>query len=336
MGLSKNEFYVKDLVIDDEYGTISSDATVKEAANLMKEIGIPDLVVLENNTDKILGVIGDFDIIQNVVAEGSDPSTVKVVDVMYIIEPVTLETPVEDAFGRMRDLQVNVVPVVKNGKLKGVCTIQDCWSYIPDQIVDEVGLIPIRNTKVVEFWFASVAAILALLLGVILPMAGVFAFFDADQSELLTYLGIADLRSGFATFHLFEARGTDFFIPLTDIILKQGGVWVLILINSFLVLIFGIIGMFSIIYNSFIDIRYAATGKLIRYIIPSLFIVFLIFQWILYSIVLATAVPSISYIIDGLGLGMSILSLVLMLLAILRDYIFRENEFSKKGLSEEI
>jgi CBS domain-containing protein len=336
MGFSNKEFFVKDLVIDDEYGIISSDATIHEAAKKMKEIGIPDLVVIDKNSEKVIGVVGDFDIVQNVVAEGKDPNSLKVVDAMYVITPVTLNTSVEEAFERMRELQVNVVPVVEDGKILGVCTIQDCWSYIPDQIVDEVGLIPIKNTKVVEFWFASVASILAFVLGVILPMAGIFGFFQADESELLSLFNIADIRGGMVSFYLFEARGNNFLIALADIVANNGGIWILVIICSFLVLIFGILGMFSIIYNSFIDIRYVQTGKLIRYIIPAVFVSALIFEWIFYSIALAVSVPSINYTIDVIGLIMSILSMSLMLMAILRDYLFRASEVPKQGLLEEV
>ncbi|TXT64813.1 MAG: membrane protein of unknown function [Promethearchaeota archaeon] len=236
----------------------------------------------------------------------------------------------------MRELQVNVVPVVEDGKILGVCTIQDCWSYIPDQIVDEVGLIPTKNTKVVEFWFASVASILAFVLGVILPMAGIFGFFQADESELLSLFNIADIRGGMVSFYLFEARGNNFLIALADIVANNGGIWIFVIICSFLVLIFGILGMFSIIYNSFIDIRYVQTGKLIRYIIPALFVFALILEWIFYSIALAFSVPSINYTVDVIGLIMSILSMSLMLLAIFRDYLFRGSEVQKQGLLEEV
>ena len=176
MALTKKEYFVKDLVIDDEYGVIDSNATIQEAAKKMKEIGVPDLVVIEEKTQEVLGVIADFDIVKNDVAEGTDTKTVKVLSTMYKISPVTLETPVTEAFNRMRDLHVNVIPVIKDKKLVGVCTIQDCWSYIPDQTVDEVGLIPVRNTKVAEFWFASVCVILGFTLGIILPLAGIFGF----------------------------------------------------------------------------------------------------------------------------------------------------------------
>jgi len=146
LGLSKKEYFVKDLIIDDEYGVIDSKATIQEAAKKMKEIGVPDLVVIEG--EKVLGVIADFDIIQKIVSEGTDPKGANVITTMYKIESVTLDSPVTEAFTRMRDLQVNVIPVVENGKLMGVCTIQDCWSYIPDEDVDEVGCI----WNCIAFW----------------------------------------------------------------------------------------------------------------------------------------------------------------------------------------
>lgn len=336
MEISNKDFYVKDLVIDDEYGIIKSDASVKDAAKKMKEIGIPDLVVVDMKNDKVLGVIADFDIVQDIVAEGKDPEQVKVVEVMYIITPVTLETSVEEAFERMRDLQVNVVPVVKDGKILGVCTVQDCWSYIPDQVIDKVGLIPIRNTKVIEFWFASLSSILAFLLGVILPMVGIYGFFQANQSELLSLFGFADVRGGIISFYLFEARGGDFFIPLVNIALENGAIWILLVIFSFLVLIFGIIGMFSIIYNSFIDIRYIQSGILIRYIIPGLYIAFLALEWFFYAVALGVSTPSIQFTVDGLGLSMSIIAIILMIFAIFRDYLFRESNPSEKSLVKEV
>ena len=40
LSLSKKEYFVKDLIIDDEYGVIDSKATIQEAAKKMKEIGV--------------------------------------------------------------------------------------------------------------------------------------------------------------------------------------------------------------------------------------------------------------------------------------------------------
>lgn len=332
MVLTKKEFLVQDLVIDDEYGVIDSNATIQEAAKKMKDLGVPDLVVVEGETKKVLGVIADIDIVQNVVAEGKDSKSEKILTTMYNITPVSLNTPVVEAFTRMRDLNVNVVPVVENEKLVGVCTIQDCWSYIPDQNVDEIGLIPVRNTRVAEFWFASVCVILAFTLGVILPLVGVFGFFIGNQADLLSLLGISLVGGGKVTFHLFEARGISIMVPFLDI----GPIWIVIEIFSIFLLIFGIISLFSIIYVSFSDTRNLQTGRYVRILIPGLFVFFLAFEWILFGIAFATATPTPAITIDSIGLAMSILSMVLVLLAINRDYIFREKESAesmKKGVS---
>ena len=182
IGLSRKEYFVKDLVIDDEYGVIESTATIQDAAKKMKELGVPDLVVIQD--EKVLGVIADIDIVQNIVAEGKDPKTEKVISTMYKIEPVSLESPVTEAFTRMRDLQVNIIPVVEDGKLQGVSTIQDCWSYIPDEDYDDIGLISVSDTRTAEFWFASCCTIIAFVLGVIFPLVGISGFFTGNQVDL--------------------------------------------------------------------------------------------------------------------------------------------------------
>ncbi len=323
LSLSKKEYFVKDLIIDDEYGVIDSKATIQEAAKKMKEIGVPDLVVVEGEAKRVLGVIADFDIIQDVIAEGKDSKEAKVIATMYKIEPVSLDSPVTEAFTRMRDLQVNVVPVIEDGKLKGVCTIQDCWSYIPDENIDDVGLIPVSNTRIAEFWFASVCSILAFVLGVILPLVGIYGFFSGNQVDLLSLFGTAEIRGGRVIFSLFEARGNDFLVSFMNLININGGIWLAIVIFSLLILIFGILGLFSIIFSSYSDIRNIQTGLTVRFIIPILVVVFLVIQWILFGIAFAIAVPSPNVSIDALGLTMSIISMVLIIAAIYRDYIFR-------------
>jgi len=330
MALTKKEYYVRDLVIDDEYGIIDSKATIQEAAKKMKELGVPDLVVIKEEKQKVLGVIADFDIVQNVVAEGKDVKTEKVISAMYKIKPVSLDTPVTEAFARMRDLNANVIPVVENEKLMGVCTIQDCWSYIPDQNVDEIGLIPVRNTRVAEFWFASVCSILAFTLGVILPLVGVYGFFTGNQTDLLSLLGISHVGGGKVTFNLFEARGLGIIVPFLDI----GPIWIVIEIFSIFLLIFGIISLFSIIYVSFSDTRHLQTGRVVRTIVPGLIVFFMAFEWILFGIAFASATPTPNITIDSTGLVMSILSMILVLLAINRDYIFKEKETAESVKKE--
>ena len=50
-----SEYFIRDLTIDDEYDVINSESSVKDAALKMKELGIPDLVVTDNE-NKVLEV----------------------------------------------------------------------------------------------------------------------------------------------------------------------------------------------------------------------------------------------------------------------------------------
>ncbi len=329
--MTSKEYYVRDLVIDDEYGIVDSKATIQDAAKKMKELGVPDLVVIKTEKQKVLGVIADFDIIQNVVAEGKNTKTENVISTMYKIDPVTLDTTVTEAFNRMRNLNVNVVPVVKDEKLVGVCTIQDCWSYIPDQTFDDIGLIPVKNTRVAEFWFASICAIIAFTLGVILPLAGIFGFFTGRYSDLMSLLGMGPiLEDPIMVFNLFDLRGSGIMVPFLNL---NDPIWIVIDIFSILMLIFSIIGLFSIIYTSFSDTRNLHTGWVIRTVIPGLTVFFMAFEWILFGIAFATTTPSPTVAIDVVGLIMSVISMILFLLAINRDYIFRgiESPETKTG-----
>jgi len=334
MSKIKKEFVVRDLVIDDEYDVIDSELSIMDAAKKMKQIGVPDLVVVEKGSENVLGVIADFDIVQNAVAEGLDPKTTNVKSIMYVITPVSLETPVKEAFARMRDLHVSVVPVIEEGKLKGVCTIHDCWSYIPDQVPDDIGLIPVENTRIAEFWLASVSSIVAFVLGILFPLVGTFGFFNITQGSLMDLLGLTGLRGGSYNFNLFTVKGADLSVNLIDIFLRSGVIWLLIIIVSILIVIFGLLSVFFIIYASFGDAKNIKTSPIVQKILPGLVIVFMILEWILYAIALALAGPSIIVSVDAFGLFLSIVSMVLILIAINRDYVFRQKEDSKSIVPE--
>ncbi|MCP4764436.1 MAG: CBS domain-containing protein [archaeon] len=313
------EFSIKDLVIDDEYGIIDSNASVQEAAKKMKELGVPDLVVVENET-KVLGVVADFDIVQNIIAEGKDAQTEKVIAAMYSITPVKLETPVIEAFTKMQDLNVNVIPVVSTeNKLLGVASIHDCWSYIPDENTDEIGLIPVSDPKNAEFWFASVCSITAFVLGILLPLTGIVGYFSGNLSNLKDLFTMD--RSGAITFYLFQVNGTDFYSPISNLIAANGVIWLLLVICGFLVLISGILGLFSLFYSSFSDIRNIQTSPIVRMILPGSVIIFMILEWILYYVALA----GLTVTIDGTGLIITIISIVLILAAINRNMIFKSS-----------
>lgn len=317
--MSKREFYIKDLVIDDEYGVIKSDLSIQDAAKKMKELGVPDLVVTDES-DNIIGVLADFDIVQDIVAEGKSLDS-KVTEAVVSIPPVSLETKVTDAFKQMQDLEVNVVPVLdKNNKLLGVATIQDCWSFIPDQDVDDIGLIPVSDPNNAEFWLSSVCAILAFLLGIMLPLTGAVGFFSLPTS-FTDLFGIGVIGGDTVGFYLFDARGTNYIVTFLSL-MGRYPVWVLLIINGFLLIISGVLGLFSLIYASYSDLRNIKTGNVVR-MLPWLTVIFMVLEWLFYLIAFGTALPNVT--IDVGGLLLSIFSIALIILAIFRENIFRQS-----------
>ncbi|MHA1728022.1 MAG: CBS domain-containing protein [Promethearchaeota archaeon] len=321
--MSEEKYFIRDLVIDDEYGIIDSKASIQEAAIKMKELGVPDLVVIDKS-DKVLGVVADFDIVQDIVAEGKIPKDSKVLDAMYSITPVTLNTLVTEAFMSMHELEVNVVPVIdeKTEKLLGVATIQDCWTYIPDEKTDDVGMIPVEDPKNAEFWFAGICSILAFTLGILLPLLGIFGYFSIPTT-ITDIFGIAGISGEQVNFYLFDARGLNFFMPFINLVETNGFLWILIVINGFLVLITGIIGMFSLFYASYSDLRNVRIGNTIR-MLPWLTVIFMIIEWLLFLMAFSVVVELSNVILDGVGLSTSILSMVLIIAALYRNYLFRQ------------
>lgn len=323
MSAQKNRYKVRDLVIDDEFSTIDASASVREAAEKMKEKGVPDLVILDGEDEKVLGIIADFDIVHEIVAEGKDPATESVKTAMYTIEPVTLDTPVEDAFTRMRDLKVTVVPVVQDSKLLGVCTIHDCWSYIPQEGTGRTGLIAVSNTRLAEFWLGSMCAIAAFILGFILPMAGVFGYFSGN-----TTVAIRGNQPGDITFYLFTAHGngTMFSINYFNLAASGGAIWILMLILGFAVLTFSILGCFSMAYSGYSDMKGYHVEKFHLRAFPLLTVLFIVVEWIFLAVSIVTTEPLAAAQVDYVGLTCSIIAIGLILLGVYRDHLFHQKE----------
>lgn len=318
----KKEYFVRDLVIDDEYSTISSEKSVVEAAKKMKELGIPDLVVQE--TDKsVLGVVGDFDIVKNVVAAGMDPSKTSVKEAMYLIDPVTTDSTVAEAFSRMTDLNVNVIPVVEKGKLLGVASVQDCWGYIPEENPDNIGLIKVKQPKLAEFWFTSVTGIIALVFGVLMPFTGTFPYFNGEG--LSSIFGSLELGSEAIGFYGFSAHGRGFFINYAEMINRGGILWVFVLAIGVLFLIASIIGILSLIFSAYGDFAGFHTPLLFRTILPLSAIVLTIIQWLVLGIGLNFVKEGGTISLNAATLVFSIVSVLFILAGMFRDIVFKDS-----------
>ncbi len=105
--------------------TVSSRASVLEAARLMRQKNVGALVVANSGTPQ--GILTDRDVAMGVVAQGRDPATTTVAEVMRRDPTVIREDQgVFDAVRLFDTKGVRRLPVVsRTGKLMGVVAMDD-------------------------------------------------------------------------------------------------------------------------------------------------------------------------------------------------------------------
>ena len=114
-------------IMTGEPRSLTPNSTVREAAQLMKEINAGVIPVVESGSKKLVGVVTDRDIAIRVVAEGKD-STCRVSEVMSAGKLATC-TPTDDVDRVMETMsreQVRRIPIVdERGSLVGIVAQAD-------------------------------------------------------------------------------------------------------------------------------------------------------------------------------------------------------------------
>lgn len=132
---------VKDLMTKNVV-TIEADKTVIEAATLMSQNDIGDLIIMDN--DVPVGIVTERDLVRRVLAEGKHRET-KVSEVMTtplkVIDP---EAPIKEAARRMVNRRIRRLPVIKDNKLVGIITAADFAKHLSkktlsDDILEAMG-----------------------------------------------------------------------------------------------------------------------------------------------------------------------------------------------------
>ena len=132
---------VKDLMTKNVV-TIDVNKTVVEAAALMSENDIGDLIVMEDNTP--VGIVTERDFVRRVLAEGKSADS-KVSEVMTrplkVIDP---DAPIKEAARRMVNKRIRRLPVIKDNKLVGIITAADFAKHLSkktltDDILEAMG-----------------------------------------------------------------------------------------------------------------------------------------------------------------------------------------------------
>ncbi|WP_230969207.1 CBS domain-containing protein [Nitrogeniibacter aestuarii] len=104
--------------------SVSPDATVMEALELMAKNDVGGLLVLEN--EALVGIFTERDYARKVAIKGLSSKDTRVGDLMTAnVSTVTPKNTIDEVMGMMTANRFRHVPVVSDGKLMGIITIGD-------------------------------------------------------------------------------------------------------------------------------------------------------------------------------------------------------------------
>jgi CBS domain-containing protein len=113
---------IRDLLKGDPV-TVEANATVEEAAKLMGEKDVGNVLVVDG--DEVKGIVTDRDIVVRVIAKGEGPDADVSDAATTDLETLSPDASIEDAIQKMEQADVRRLPVVEDGKPLGVVSLGD-------------------------------------------------------------------------------------------------------------------------------------------------------------------------------------------------------------------
>ncbi len=119
------ERHMLDIVHHQNPVTLTAAATVQEACSLMRKHRIGAILVVEEE-NRLTGIFTGRDAVCRVLAEGRDPGTTRLEEVMTTA-PVTMKpgSTANDALHLMQDGGFRHIPVIDNGLVIGIVSKGD-------------------------------------------------------------------------------------------------------------------------------------------------------------------------------------------------------------------
>jgi CBS domain-containing protein len=119
--------------------TVNVDDTVKDAAVVMRDSDIGDVIVIEDG--QVTGILTDRDIVVRAVADGRDADSTPVSDICTTgIQAIEPDASVNDALRMMREEDIRRLPVVKNARPVGIVSLGDlALEQEPDSTLADIS-----------------------------------------------------------------------------------------------------------------------------------------------------------------------------------------------------
>ncbi|HSA58431.1 MAG TPA: CBS domain-containing protein [bacterium] len=108
--------------------TVSPKQRAMDAVNLMNEHRIGAVIVIEN--DAVVGIFTERDLLRKIIAKGKRTEDTLVGQAMSTpVAYCTPETTIDECRLAMTQKRIRHLPVVENGKLKGLVSIGDVMAW---------------------------------------------------------------------------------------------------------------------------------------------------------------------------------------------------------------
>jgi CBS domain-containing protein len=105
--------------------TVTPEATLADAAKVMERADIGDVLIVDG-TRQLRGIVTDRDIAIRAIAEGRDPNSTPVEEIMTpTVETISSSATVREAIETMRRHDIRRLPVVDGGSPIGVVSLGD-------------------------------------------------------------------------------------------------------------------------------------------------------------------------------------------------------------------
>ena len=127
---------IKELMTENP-ATCPPSATITDVAKVMAGEDVGPVPIVES--DRLVGFVTDRDIVVRAVAEGRDPSSTTIGEIMTSdVTTVTPDTDIEEALETMGGLQVRRLPVVEGDRLVGIVAQADLARQLQEAKVGDV------------------------------------------------------------------------------------------------------------------------------------------------------------------------------------------------------
>ena len=134
-----------------EVVVIEQDSSITEAAKIMREYHVGDVIIVRSEGGRQIpvGILTDRDIALEIVAKSADPESLSVGDAMtYDLTTVNDDDDLMHVIEIMRDKGIRRVPVVNlDEALVGIITVDDLLDLMSEVFIDIVHLVDTQRKR---------------------------------------------------------------------------------------------------------------------------------------------------------------------------------------------